>query len=46
MRTLLANARGSTGVPTGTKSFFIDEFDDRVVRRILGEVDKARVKHG
>ncbi|MNZ96768.1 hypothetical protein D3C78_1159760 [compost metagenome] len=45
MRTLLTDARRRTGVPAGTKCFFVDDFDDGVVRRVLGEVDKIVLGH-
>ena len=46
MRPLLANTRGSAGMPAWAESFSIDEFDNGVVRRVLGEVDQFVLGHG
>ena len=45
MRPLLTNARCGTGMPAGTECFFVDDVDDGVVRRVLGEVDKIVLGH-
>jgi hypothetical protein len=45
MRPLLANSRRSPRVPARTERFFIDEFDDSVVRGVLGEVNQIVLGH-
>ena len=45
VRPLLADTRSGTDKPAGTKCFFVDEFDDVVVRRVLSEVDQIVLVH-
>ncbi len=45
MGPLLANPRGGTRMPTGTKCFFVDVFNGSVVRRVLSEVDQIVLVH-
>ena len=46
MRHLLADTGCGAGEAAGAKSFFIDEFDSVVMRRVFRQVDKIMLFHG
>jgi hypothetical protein len=41
MRSLLADAGSGAGMPAGAESLLIDQFDDGIMRCVLGQVDKV-----
>jgi hypothetical protein len=45
MRALFADAGSRAGKPSGTKGFFINKFDNSVMRRILCEVEIVMLCH-